>query len=93
MPKIAFYKFLVFYIVSYDLSERLHLHISNTKSRKGKDAKIWLDNLEVFEKGDLSAKEIKLCIQLIGTNYDKIVLAIRKFAKGEKSKPINLYEK
>ena len=90
MPKIAIYKYLVFYIVSYDLGERLHLHISNTKSRKGRDGKIWLDTFEVFEKGDLSNKEIALCQELIKNNYEKIVSAIRKFAKGVKSKPINL---
>jgi hypothetical protein len=90
MPKIAIYKYLVFYIVSYDLGERLHLHISNTKSRKGRDAKIWLDTFKVFEKGDLTKKEIALCQELIKNNNEMIVSAIRKFAKGEKSKPIIL---
>ena len=52
MPKIAVYKYLVFFIVSYDLRERYHLHVVNTKGRKTLAAKIWLDPIEVFEKGE-----------------------------------------
>lgn len=90
MPKIAIYKFLVFFIVSYDLNERYHLHIVNSKSRKTKAAKIWLDPTEVFEKGDLKNSEIKLAIKLIEENKKDIIHKINNFAEGKKSKPLNL---
>ncbi|TSA51004.1 MAG: DUF4160 domain-containing protein [Sphingobacteriales bacterium] len=90
MPKIAFYKYLLFYIVSYDLNERMHLHVGNTKSRKGKDAKIWIDTAEVFSKGDLSKEELNMCCKLIEKNREEIVGLIHNFAKGKKEKPIQL---
>ncbi len=90
MPKIAVYKFLVFYLYSYDLNERLHLHISKVKSRKGRDAKIWLDTGEVFERGDLTAVELSLCRKLINDNKVEITKTITKFAKREKIKPLSL---
>ena len=61
MPKIAVYKYLLFYIVSYDLKERYHVHVSNTRTRKGRDAKIWIDKAKVHQKGDLSGEELNLC--------------------------------
>ncbi len=90
MPKIAFYKYLLFYIVSYDLNERLHLHVGNTKSRKGTDAKIWIDTAEVFSKGDLSKEELKICCKLIEKNKTEIIRVIHSFAEGNKQKPIQL---
>ena len=90
MPKIAIYKFLVFYLYSYDLNERLHLHISKVKSRKGLDAKIFLDTGEIFERGDLTATELSLCKKLINENQNEITEIINKFAKGDKIKPISL---
>ena len=66
MPKIALYKYLSFFIVSYDLRERLHLHIIKTKGRKSRVAKIWLDPVEVFDEGDLTQTEINLAIKLSG---------------------------
>jgi len=90
MPKIAIYKYLLFYIVSYDLNERLHLHIGNTKSRKGTDAKIWIDTAEVFSKGDLSKEELAVCCKLIEKNRAEIISVIHNFASGKKQKPIQL---
>jgi hypothetical protein len=90
MPKIAIYKFLVFYLYSYDLNERLHLHISKVKSRKGRDAKIFLDTGEIFERGDLTSVELSLCRKLIKENQKEITKIITKFAKGEKIKPLSL---
>jgi hypothetical protein len=65
MPKLAIYKALVFFFYAYDLSKRLHVHISNTKSRKGRSAKIWLDTFEVFEQGSLTDKEINVAVKLL----------------------------
>ena len=90
MPKIAVYKFLAFFIVSYDLNERLHLHIIKTKGRKSRVAKIWLNPVQVFDYGDLTEKEINLAVKLIEKNKDEIKSKILNFAKGKKSKPISL---
>ena len=90
MPKIAIYKYLWFYIVSYDLRERLHLHVGNTRSRKSNDAKIWIDDAEVYDAGDLNKKELKLACKLIDKNRSEIIKAIDNFAKGKKQKPIQL---
>src|ERR1035437_328035 len=90
MPKIAFYKYLMFFIVSYDLRERFHLHVVNTKGRDTLAAKIWLDPLEISEKGHLSKSELRIALNLIGKNRDEIKNKIRSFAKGEKSKPLSL---
>jgi len=59
MPQLALYKNLVFYIVMYDLTERYHVHITNTKKGRHKTAKIWLDTLDIFEKGNLNRREQK----------------------------------
>ena len=90
MPKIAIYQFLVFYLYSYDLSERFHLHVSKYKSRKGHDAKIWLDTGEVFERGDLTESELALCTTLIKKHRNEILTKISNFASGEKIKPLYL---
>ena len=90
MPKIAVYKFLAFFIVSYDLNDRLHLHIIKTKGRKSRVAKIWLNPVHVFDYGDLTEKEINLAVKLIEKNKDEIKSKILNFAKGKKSKPISL---
>jgi len=90
MPKIAFYKYLLFYIVSYDLSERLHVHVGNTRTRKGRDAKIWIDNAKVHERGDLTKEELNLCCKLIERNRKEIILAIKNFASGKKQRPFQL---
>ena len=84
MPKIAIFKSLIFFLYAYDLSERLHLHISNSKNSRSKSAKIWLDTLEIFEGGSLSKKELKICQELIKTNKANILEQIKRFAEGEK---------
>ncbi len=90
MPKIAIFKYLVFYIVSYDLLERYHLHVIKSKGGHSHAAKIWLGPVEVFEQGDLTDKELNLVIKLLSENEEQIKENINKFAKGEKIKPIKL---
>ena len=85
MPKVAYYKYFWFYIVSYDLKERLHLHVGNTRTRKGKDAKIWIDTAEIFSKGDLTKEELSLCCKLIEKNRAEIINAINNLLQ-EKNK-------
>ncbi|GAB3320461.1 hypothetical protein GCM10027299_13750 [Larkinella ripae] len=80
MPKLAVYKALVFFLYAYDLSERMHVHVSNTKSRRGKSAKIWLDTLEVFETGSLTTKEINTAVKLLEKYGPEIAESITVFA-------------
>ena len=90
MPKLAVYGNLVFYIFAYDLIERMHVHVSNTKSRSGKPAKIWLDTLDVFEKGNLTTKEISLALTLLNKNKEAIRRSIVEFANEGKTKTLHL---
>ncbi|GAB3641826.1 DUF4160 domain-containing protein [Spirosoma arcticum] len=90
MPKLAVYGNLVFYIFAYDLIERMHVHVSNTKSRSGKPAKIWLDTLEVFEQGNLTNKEISTALKLLATNKELLEKSILHFAAEGKTKTLNL---
>jgi len=90
MPQIAVYKKLIFYIVSYDLSERIHLHIfSKNHNRKG-SAKIWLDNNEVFSQGALSKEEINTAVKLVIKNKKLITESIEEYRKTSKIKTIAL---
>lgn len=90
MPKLAVYGNLVFYIFSYDLIERMNVHVSNTKSRSGKPAKIWLDTLEIFEQGNLTNKEISTAVNLLANNKQALERSIRQFAAEGKTKTIYL---
>lgn len=90
MPKLAIYGNLVFYIFAYDLIERMHVHVSNTKSRSGKPAKIWLDTLDVFEVGNLTRKEISTALKLLATNKEALERSIRQFEAEGKTKTLDL---
>jgi len=90
MPKILLFKNLVFFFYAYDLTERLHLHIVNSRSERSRSAKIWLDTLEIFEEGSLTKKELKVSQKLIEENIDEILEQINRFAQGEKVEIINL---
>lgn len=90
MPKLAVWGHLVFHLYSYDLSGRLHVHISNTKSRKSNPAKIWLDTFDVFENGDLTAKELRQCQKILRANSKAITTIVDDFRNGKKTKSIQL---
>lgn len=90
MPKLAVYKNLIFFLYAYDLAERTHLHISNNKRGHSRSAKIWLDNLEVFERGSLSEKELKQCQKVIAANREAIEDQLRNFAEGKGVNLLNL---
>lgn len=81
MPKPIIYANLGFFIFAYDLVERMHVHVSNTKSRAGKSAKIWLDTLAVFEQGSLTKKEIKLALELLKERGTAIQSSVRIVAE------------
>ncbi|TAF73340.1 MAG: DUF4160 domain-containing protein [Bacteroidetes bacterium] len=90
MPKIILFKNLIFYLVSFDLSERLHLHVFSKNTTRGGSAKIWIDTLEVFDRGSLSEKEINTAIDLIKNNKTKISKLIEDFRNGKKINPLKL---
>lgn len=90
IPKLAIYRNPVFFLVAYDLSERWHVHVANSKSDRTRAAKIWLDTLEVFEQGNLSKKEINLAAKVLDTNKEKILDALREFAAGGKTHTLRL---
>ena len=90
MPKLAVYKFLTFFIVAYDLSERLHVHVNKSKGYKTRSAKIWLDTLDVFEEGDLTKKELNTAIEILKQHKQEFTEQINKFAKGEKISTLHL---
>lgn len=90
MPKIAVFRNLVFFLYAYDLSERLHLHVSNNKTGRSQSAKIWLDTAEIFEAGTLTAKELKQAQAVIDANREAILKQIHHFVRGEKVELLNL---
>lgn len=90
MPKIILFQNLVFYLVSFDLSERLHLHVFSKNTTRGGSAKIWIDTLEVFDKGSLTEKEINAAVELIQNNKYKITKLIDEFRNGKKINPLKL---
>ena len=53
MPKIATYKFLTFFIYSFDaLNEPPHLHVVKEKGSRQRSAKIWLHSLKFSDQGN-----------------------------------------
>ena len=68
----------------------MHVHVSNTKSRTGNPAKIWLDTGDVFDAGSLTNKEIKIATQLLNQYKDELSLAIRTFAQEGKVKTLQM---
>jgi hypothetical protein len=91
MPKIAIYKYLVFFIYAYDLNERRHLHIEARKGKRRYSAKVFIENgIEVIEKGNLSDSEINLSVKLIEKNFKLINKQIDHYLAGKKLKPIEL---
>jgi hypothetical protein len=90
VPKIAIYQALIFYIVSFDLSERLHVHVFSKQKGRNRSAKIWLDDFSIFEKGQLTEKELSTAQKLVEQNKDKISNLIEDFRSGKKVKPLQL---
>src|SRR2546430_1740611 len=86
MPKVAIFKNLIFFIFSYDLEERWHIHIVNTKKKRGKAAKIWLNPVKPYQQGDLSDKEFNQALELIEEHKAALKKVIADFKKGNKTK-------
>ena len=91
MPKIAFYKYLTFFIVSFDtLKEPPHLHIAKEKGKRTYSAKIWLKTLEFSDKGSLTNEELNLVKKLTKKHQEELLALFEKAKKGQKFETLQL---
>ena len=91
MPRIAFYRYFTFFIVSFDtLKEPPHLHIAKERGKRTYSAKIWLRTLEFSDKGSLTKSELTLCKKLVEKNRAALLLLFEKAKRGEKFSPLEL---
>lgn len=93
MPKIIIYRFLQFFFYSYDLQERLHLHVIKAKKGYQKAAKVWIENgVEVFEQGDLTSSEMSIALEVISKHLPQILEQIEQFKNGVKVEILNIHK-
>jgi hypothetical protein len=91
MPKIAFYKYLTFFIVSFDtLREPPHLHIARERGKRTYSAKIWLNTLEFSDKGSLSNEELTLVRKLVSKYQPELLSLFEKAKNGKRFEPLKL---
>ena len=85
MPKIAVYKFLTFFIFSYDaLNEPPHLHVVKEKGNRQKSAKIWLESFQVASKGSLTDNDLSMALRIIKNNQIILIDTFNKVKEGKK---------
>lgn len=91
MPKIAIYKYLTFYIFSYDaVNEPPHLHIAKERGNRQRSAKIWLKTLEIAETGSLTDTELNQAVKLIENNQKILIESFNKVKEGKRITTIKL---
>jgi hypothetical protein len=91
MPRIAVFKFLTFYIFSFDaLNEPPHLHIVKEKGTRQRSAKIWLNTMKVADRGTLSDSEINQAIRLMKKHQESLIESFNKVKAGKKIKTLKL---
>ena len=89
IPKIAIYKFLTFFIFAYDaLNEPPHLHIAKEKGKRQRSAKIWLNTLQVAERGSLTDSDLNQALNVMLNNQEILIAAFNKVKEGKKVKTI-----
>ncbi len=89
MPKIAIYKFLTFFIFSYDAAnEPPHLHIAKEKGNRQRSAKIWLKTFRVADKGSLNNSDLNQALKIIKNNQKLLIDAFVKVKEGKKIRTI-----
>lgn len=90
MPKLAIFKNYNFFIVSFDLSERLHVHVAKEQNFK-KLAKFWLSpDVELENAGNLTETEITLILKIIKRHRNALIENIEAFRHGEKRRPLHI---
>jgi hypothetical protein len=91
MQKIAVYKFLTFYILTFNShNEPPHLQIAKEKGKKQRSARIWLNTLEIKEKGSLSDSELNTALNQIKNNRYKLMKSYKMLIEGKKINTIYL---
>jgi hypothetical protein len=91
MPKIATYKFLTFFIYSFDaLNEPPHLHVVKEKGSRQRSAKIWLHSLKFSDQGSLSDKELNQVKIIIERNRSVLIESFNKVKNGQKVHTLKL---
>ncbi len=87
--KIAVWKFLTFFIFAYDaLNEPPHLDIAKEKGSQQRSAKIWLESLEIAEKGSLKEKKLNEALRIMKENQAALLDLFEKVKNGEKIKTL-----
>ena len=89
MANLAFYKNIFFFIFAGDiLREPPHIHFSN---RRTKDiyGKIWLETLEIAERGGFTQKELNVIKKLVSKYQKELIDRYKSFGK-QTVKPINM---
>jgi hypothetical protein len=81
-PKIPVYKFLTFFIVSFDtLKKPPHLHVAKEKGNRQRSAKIWLETLQIAEQGDFSDNDVKKALRVFKEHQEELLNAFAELAK------------
>lgn len=91
MPRIAVYKFLVFYMVSFDITEPPHLHVRRNH-KTFVPAKIWLESCEFSptQLGDFSKEELNLIQKLVIKNQKSLLNSFNQVVNSKKPKLLTL---
>jgi len=85
MGYLATWKFLVYFITSFDaLYERPHVHITSENGNRDYTAKLWLDTLEWHETGNLSNKELNEALEMATKYQIELLEAFAARKRGEK---------
>ena len=85
---IIFVKYYFFIWAGENPNERKHIHIFRTNSKNVKGAKVWLDDLSIFERGDFTEKELNQIKKDLDKYYELTVSQVEKVLNGEKTKAI-----
>jgi len=90
MAKLAKYKGFTIFFWSFDLNEKMHVHVSKNKKQK-KPAKFWLEpNVLLFDEGDLTDKEIFSIERILIKNVDTFKKMIEGYRQGKRFKPLQI---
>lgn len=91
MPKLAVYKFLTFYVYSFDLlNEPPHIHVVKEKGARQKACKIWLNGLIVAKKGNFNSKKLQLVLNIVTENQRLLWRAFQQAKKKKSFKTLRL---
>jgi hypothetical protein len=67
-----------------------HVHVSKSKGRTPRSAKIWLHNLTVADEGDFTKQELNLALKVAHQHQLTLINQFNLAKAGKKVKTINL---